>query len=122
MSGTEYLPHKGDIVSINFNPSAGIEIQKRRPALVISNAKYARLTGLTVVCPITHASNNRLKDTGILVELHQDQATGFVNPLQFHTFDFRRREFKFIEHAKAASLNAVMQVVNDVINAQEDAE
>lgn len=51
----DYLPHKGDIVTIDFNPSSGSEIRKRRPALVISNSRYSALTGLAVVCPITHA-------------------------------------------------------------------
>ncbi|WP_278915433.1 type II toxin-antitoxin system PemK/MazF family toxin [Ligilactobacillus agilis] len=60
MSGvrTDYLPHKGDIVTIDFNPSSGSEIHKRRPALVISNSQYSSLTRLAVVCLITHALSN----------------------------------------------------------------
>ena len=63
MSGvrTDYLPHKGDSVTIDFNPSSGSEIHKRRPALVISNSQYSSLTRLAVVCLITHAPNNRLR-------------------------------------------------------------
>ena len=61
-----YIPDKGDIIILDFNPSSGAEIRKRRPAVVISNNKYSSLTGLVVVCPITHATNNRLKDTGRL--------------------------------------------------------
>ena len=63
MSGvrTDYLPHKGDIVAIDFNPSSGSEIRKRRPALVISNSRYSALTGLAVVCPIIHVQTNRLR-------------------------------------------------------------
>lgn len=119
MSGTEYLPHKGDIVTISFDPSAGKEMQKRRPALVLSNAKYSKLTGLAVVCPITHADNNRLKSSGLLINLHQKKVDGFVNPLQFHTFDFRQRQFKFIERANTEALAQALEIVNDVINASE---
>ena len=31
-----YIPQRGDIVRINFNPQKGFEIKKRRPALVLS--------------------------------------------------------------------------------------
>lgn len=55
-----YIPKKGNIVTISFDPSKGTEIRRRRPALVISNQKYSKLTGLTVVCPITSSTNNRL--------------------------------------------------------------
>lgn len=70
MNGTnQYIPRKGDIVLINFNPSAGREIQKYRPALVVSNQKYARLTKLALVCPITHAVNNRMAALGLLIKI-----------------------------------------------------
>jgi len=32
-----YIPKKGDLVILTFDPSAGHEQQGRRPALVISN-------------------------------------------------------------------------------------
>lgn len=119
MSGTEYIPHKGDIVSASFDPSAGKEIQKRRPALVVSNAQYAKLTGLAVVCPITHADSNRFRDTGLLIPLHQKKPEGYINPLQFHTFDFRRRRFERIETVATDTLAQALQTINDVINATE---
>ena len=83
MSGvrTDYLPHKGDIVTIDFNPSSGSEIRKRRPALVISNSQYSSLTRLAVVCLITHAPNNRLRQTGLFVEVKNDHVDGVFNPL-----------------------------------------
>ncbi|EAA0246186.1 type II toxin-antitoxin system PemK/MazF family toxin, partial [Listeria monocytogenes] len=31
----KYIPKKGDIVWIDFDPAAGKEIQKRRPGLVV---------------------------------------------------------------------------------------
>ncbi|EMC26773.1 transcriptional regulator [Streptococcus mutans ST1] len=49
-----YIPQKQDLVWLDFDPSAGREIQKRRPALVISSQAYARQTGFVAVCPITH--------------------------------------------------------------------
>lgn len=120
MSGNKsYLPHKGDIVSVDFNPSSGTEIRKRRPALVISNSKYSKLTGLAVVCPITHADNNKLKKTGMLVKVDNARVDGLVNPLQFHTFDYKAREMKYLCEIKPQKLRQVVQLVDDIINAKE---
>ncbi|WP_172574268.1 type II toxin-antitoxin system PemK/MazF family toxin [Ligilactobacillus agilis] len=33
-------------------------MRKRRPALVISNSRYSSLTGLALICLITHALSN----------------------------------------------------------------
>lgn len=49
-----YIPQKQDIIWIDFNPSKGKEIQKHRPALVISSDNYNKQTGFVAVCPITH--------------------------------------------------------------------
>lgn len=45
-------PARGEIWLINFDPSVGAEIQKQRPALVISLDAIGRLP-LRIVAPIT---------------------------------------------------------------------
>ncbi len=37
---SEYIPDTGDIIWIDFDPQRGNEIQKRRPALVITSQIY----------------------------------------------------------------------------------
>ena len=50
----EYIPDIGDVVWIDFDPQKGNEIQKRRPALVISPHVYNRTAlNLAFICPIT---------------------------------------------------------------------
>ena len=49
-----YIPQKQDLVWLDFDLSADREIQKRRPALVISSRAYARQTGFVTICPITY--------------------------------------------------------------------
>jgi len=48
-----YIPQRGDIVWITFNPQAGHEQAGRRPGLVLSPAKYNDKVGLAILCPIT---------------------------------------------------------------------
>ncbi len=49
---------QGDIVYLDFDPQAGHEQRGRRPALVVSNNLFNRVSSLTMVCPITHTDRN----------------------------------------------------------------
>ena len=48
-----YVPSRGDLVWLQFNPQAGHEQAGHRPALVISPSSYNRRVGLAVCCPVT---------------------------------------------------------------------
>ena len=48
-----YVPARGDLLSLQFNPQAGREQAGHRPALVISPSSYNRRVGLAVCCPVT---------------------------------------------------------------------
>lgn len=48
-----YVPDRGDILWINFDPQAGHEQARRRPALVLSPKAYNKRTSLCVLCPMT---------------------------------------------------------------------
>ena len=48
-----YIPRRGDIVWINFDPQAGHEQANERPALVLSDEQYNRRLRLAIMCPIT---------------------------------------------------------------------
>src|SRR6266853_3792744 len=50
---TAYVPEAGDIVFIDFDHQVGHEQAKRRPALVLTDQRYNRASGLVVVCPVT---------------------------------------------------------------------
>jgi len=73
---TDYIPDRGDLIFLDFDPVRGHEQAGYRPALVLSNALYNAKTGLAVVCPITsHAKNypfevqlpDGLKVTGVVL-------------------------------------------------------
>lgn len=48
-----YVPDRGDVVWLQFNPQAGSEQAGHRPALVISPRSYNRKVGLALLCPVT---------------------------------------------------------------------
>lgn len=53
MSKPTYVPDLGDIVLVDFKPSARREIDKRRPAVLLSGRPYNNRSGLCVAVPIT---------------------------------------------------------------------
>jgi mRNA interferase MazF len=87
----KYLPKRQEIVWVDFHPSSDNELSGRHPAVVLSNEKFSKVTGLTVVLPITHARNNRLNDLFIpLTKINR--INGYINPLQISTLSIRGRK------------------------------
>ena len=64
---SSYVPEAGDIVFLDFDPQVGREQAKRRPAMVLTDQRYNRASGLVVVCPLT---SKRKPYTDGLVEVH----------------------------------------------------
>ena len=54
VSGSTYIPERGDVIWISLNPQEGHEQAGRRPAIVLSPSAYNRKVGLSILCPITH--------------------------------------------------------------------
>ena len=52
MTARRYIPDRGDIVWLQFNPQTGHEQAGHRPALVLSPAAYNEKTGLMLCCPM----------------------------------------------------------------------
>lgn len=48
-----YVPTRGDLIWLQFNPPAGHEQAGHRPAVVISPSSYNRRVGLALCCPVT---------------------------------------------------------------------
>jgi mRNA interferase MazF len=53
VSAARYVPERGDLLWLTFDPQAGREQAGRRPALVLSPIAYNRRANLVLVCPIT---------------------------------------------------------------------
>ncbi len=49
----KYIPERGDIIRLDFEPTKGKEIGKIRPALVLSSCNYNKQKGFLICCPIS---------------------------------------------------------------------
>jgi mRNA interferase MazF len=104
-----YVPAKGDLIAVSFDPQSGHEQKGRRPALVISNDLFNERTGLAIVCPTTNTRRN----LPFHVALPQETSvTGFVMVEQVKSIDFRARGATLIEKIPAASLSHVLGILD----------
>jgi mRNA interferase MazF len=105
----EYVPRKGDLIALTFDPPSGHEQRGRRPALVVSNDLFNRHTGLCIACPITRTR----RDYPFHVSIPEGQdVTGFVMVEQVKAIDFRSRNARRIGKAPAEVLEETLSILD----------
>lgn len=108
----DYIPKRGDIVRTDFDPSAGHEQARRRPAIVLSPESFNRQIRLALVAPVTR----RVRGHGFEVALSGAKTEGVVLCQQVKTIDYRRRGITFIEKAPPEILNDVLAKVRVLVS------
>ncbi len=89
----EYVPERGEIVWLLFNPQAGHEQSGRRPALVISPRAYNRKVGLALLCPVTSSVKGYPFEVLLPPGL---EASGAILSDQLKSLDWRARKARLI--------------------------
>ena len=109
---TPYVPEAGDIVMLDFDPQVGREQAKRRPALVLTDQRYNRASGLAVVCPLT----SKRKPYPFALPITLDQVEGAVLVDQLKSLDWTGRQAKFHAKAEPALVNKVRQYISVLLS------
>ena len=107
-----YVPDRGDLVIISFDPQAGHEQAGRRPALVVSRRAFNLSTRLALCCPIT----NTQRRTHLHVPAPASTGlTGFVMCEQLRAVDYHARRVKKVADAPVALVEDVQAVLDGII-------
>ena len=104
----QYIPERGDIVWLNFNPQSGHEQSGKRPAIVISPKEYNEKTGLGLFCPIT----SKIKNYPFEVNIESDKISGVVLSDQIKSMDWRTRSIEFILKGSSETVDEVIEKVS----------
>ncbi len=108
-----YVPQRGDIVWLTFNPQAGHEQAGRRPAVVLSPAAYNGKVGLALVCPVPNQQKGYpfevmvLPNAGITVVILADQ---------LKHLDWRMRQTELIGKLPEHTLSEVFAKLNTLLD------
>jgi len=107
-----YIPKKGDLVTLTFDPQSGREQKGRRPALIISNNLFNKATGLAIACPITNTD----RKVPFHVKVPEKSLfTGYIMVDQVKSIDYRSRKIKFVEKSPVEILNEVLEILDAFI-------
>jgi mRNA interferase MazF len=106
------VPQRGDLLILDFDPQAGHEQMKRRPALVLSAAAFNAAFGLAFVAPVT----SQPKGHAFEVQLPRgSRVKGVVMVHQTKSFDWQARHARFAGSAPASVVAAAVEIIKDII-------
>lgn len=108
-----YVPRRGDVVWLTFNPQAGHEQAGRRPAVVLSPNAYNAKVGLALLCPIT----SQVKGYPFEVLLpHGLPVSGAILADQIRSLDWQARTAEFLCALPPAIVSDVLQRIGVLLS------
>jgi mRNA interferase MazF len=108
-----FIPNRGHIVWINFDPQSGHEQAGRRPALVVSPAAYNEKIGLALLCPITSQVKGYPFEVAIPKGL---SVSGVILADQIKNLDWKSREAEFGCDAPHEVVNLVLEKLSTLLS------
>ena len=107
-----YVPKRGDLVWLTFDPQAGHQQAGRRPAFVLSPETYNRKTSLFLACPVTA----RVKGYPFEVALPAGSpVSGVILADQIKSLDWRERKAQFAGRATGDVVEDVVALILPLI-------
>jgi mRNA interferase MazF len=109
---SQYIPTRGDIVKLNFDPTLGREQAGYRPALIVTTREFNQATRLALACPIT----TKVKGFNLEVVLPDGLITsGAVLAFQVKTIDWVERQVKYVESLPDETIEEVISKLQVLI-------
>jgi len=108
-----YVPARGDVVWLEFDPQAGHEQPRRRPALVLSPIAYNRRVGLALVCPITTQVKGYPFEVAVPAstpELH-----GVILADQVKSLDWHARQAALLGRVPDSTVGEVVDLISRLL-------
>jgi mRNA interferase MazF len=112
MVNNSYIPDRGDIVWLNFNPQTGYEQKGKRPAIVVSPKGYNEKVNLGLFCPIT----SQEKGYPFEIKIRNENINGVVLSDQIKSLDWTKRNIEYIIKATKEEIKGVVEKINILVN------
>ena len=109
----KFIPQKGDIIMLDFNPAKGHEQKGYRPAIVVSHHFFNEHTNMVMVCPIS--SNTKAFPTHYTL-FESKKIKGAVFCEHIKSVDYKKRNIKFVEHASDVDMLGVATLLDVCMN------
>jgi mRNA interferase MazF len=113
-----YVPERGDIVWLQFDPQSGHEQAGKRPALVLSPSAYNGRVGLALLCPITSQRKGYPFEVGLPAGI---RVQGVVLADQIKSLDWRTRSAQRVDRVPRAVVDEVVAKIRVLLEPEEAA-
>jgi len=111
MVAKRYIPDRGDLVWLDFNPVRGHEQGGRRPSLVLSTREYNAVSKLAIVCPIT----SQIKGYPFEVQFKNKSINGVILADHVRNVDWIERNADKIGTVSETIINEVQDFVKKLV-------
>lgn len=111
-SPRRYIPARGDLIWMEFDPASGHEQMGKRPGLVLSEHAFNKVVGLALVAPIT----SRVRGHGFEVAVEgTKRITGVVLCQQIKMIDYSALGAKRAEKAPIEVVSESLRKVRAIV-------
>lgn len=111
-----YIPSRGDIVHIAFDPASGQEMKGDHYGLVVSN-QFFNQRGLAMICPISQGVANSARSFGTVVTLMGTglDTQGAVHCHQLKALDWKIRNARLKEKVPTYIVDEVLARIEPIL-------
>lgn len=111
-----YVPHRGDVVHLEFDPASGRELKGAHYGLVLSGRLFNQ-HGLAWICPISQGAAAAMRTFGTVVTLMGSglDTQGAIHCHQLKSLDWRERRARLKEAAPKAVVDEVLARVEAIL-------
>lgn len=113
MRGKSWVPDRGDIIWIDFNPQVGREMKDVHPLLVLSPKAFNDKTRIVIGLPMTTAESNETNPFAVKFVGAKNKAS-YVLAHQPKSFDWRLRDAK--PHPWKKAPDEVLVLAGEILN------
>lgn len=116
MTKNAWIPDRGEIIWIDYNPQSGREMRDMHPMLVLSPKKFNHRTGIVIGLPMTTAEYNDTNPFAVKFEGKRGTIS-YVLAHQPKSFDWRQRNAKQHpwKYAPLEVLHTACELLNQII-------
>ncbi|WP_457623889.1 type II toxin-antitoxin system PemK/MazF family toxin [Persephonella sp.] len=107
----KYIPEKGDIIHLNFDPALGHEQKGSRYAVVVSHHVFNKNTGMCYAIPIT----SKCKGYPTQVEIEAEKIKGCALIDQLKSIDYKVRKVSYKTKLPEEKLNEILDIIEAII-------
>lgn len=111
-----YVPNRGDIVHLEFDPASGHEMKGKHFGFVLSG-KVFNQQGLAMICPISQGTVEAARTYGTVVSLMGTgtDTQGSIHCHQLKSLDWRTRKVSFKESVSQYLIDEVAARVEAIL-------